>query len=364
MQIDFANLQLQYQKYKHDIDAGIQQVLQQSNYIMGEPVVQLENELQQFTQMQHAISCSDGTDALKLAMLALDLTPGDEIITTPFSFISTAESIALLNLTPVFVDIQEHSFNLDPAGICAAITAKTKAILPVSLFGRPADMDEINAIATAHKLNVIIDGAQCFGSTYQGKNTGYFGDIYTTSFFPAKPLGCYGDGGAVFTNNDDLSEKLKMLRIHGQSQRYKHQYLGITGRLDTIQAAVLLAKLPHYAKEIKLRQQVANQYNQALASLIKTPLISPDRSSVWAQYTLRTRQRQQLQQYLSDHHIPTAIHYPIPLHLQQCFAYLGYRKGSFPIAEQMATEVISLPMNPFLSEAQINYICDTISAFV
>ena len=260
MKIDFANLKHQYQLYKKEIDANIQAVLDKSNYIMGEEVQQLEGELQAFTGVKHAITCSNGTDALLLAMMAIDIQPGDEIITTPFTFIATAETIALMKATPVFVDIDEMTFNIDPSKIEAAITSKTKAIMPVSLFGQPADMDEINTIAKQHNLKVIIDGAQCFGASYKNTCAANHCDIYTTSFFPAKPLGCYGDGGAVFTIHDEYAEKMKMMRLHGQNQRYHHKYIGMGGRLDTIQAAILLAKLPHYRKEIDARNLVAKTY--------------------------------------------------------------------------------------------------------
>ncbi|KZZ65636.1 aminotransferase DegT, partial [Oleiphilus sp. HI0130] len=247
--------------------------------------------------------------------------------TTPFTFISTGESIAFLKAIPVFVDIDPVTFNVNPNLIEAAITEKTKAIMPVSLYGQPADMDEINAIAKKHNLKVIIDGAQSFGATYKGQSEVHYGDFYTTSFFPAKPLGCYGDGGAVFTNNDEYAEKLKMLRVHGQNERYHHKYIGIGGRLDTIQAAVLLAKLPYYAGEVAARQNVAAVYSERLsdsrtASGFSLPKVKADRTSVYAQYTLRVQNREAVQAKLKEQGIPTAVHYPMPLHLQECFDYL------------------------------------------
>ncbi len=355
MKIDFANLQYQYQLYKDDIDARIQAVLNKSNYIMGEEVQQLENELQKFTGAKHAISCSNGTDALLLAMMALDIQPGDEIITTPFSFIATAETIALMKAIPVFVDIEEDTFNIDANNIESAITNKTKAIMPVSLYGQPADMDEISRIAKQHKLKVIIDGAQSFGATYKGKTDSNLGDISTTSFFPAKPLGCYGDGGAVFTNNDDYAEKIKMMRVHGQNKRYHHKYIGMGGRLDTIQAAILLAKLPHYKEEIEKRQAVAVAYENGLSKDILKPIIKKGRTSVWAQYTVKTQNREEVQHKLKDAGIPTAVHYPMPLHQQKCFEYLGHTTGDFPIAEKVSKEVMSLPMNPYLTNNETSY---------
>jgi UDP-2-acetamido-2-deoxy-ribo-hexuluronate aminotransferase len=269
-----------------------------------------------------------------------------------------------MKATPVFVDIQEDTYNIDPSKIEAAMTPKTKAIMPVSLYGQPPDLDEIKAIADKHNLKVIIDGAQSFGATYQGKTDSALGDISCTSFFPAKPLGCYGDGGAVFTRDDALAAKMRMLRIHGQEQRYLHKYIGMGGRLDTLQSAVLRAKLPHYQKEIEMRQQVAQSYSSKLANTpeIVLPKIKPDRTSVWAQYTLRSPQRTLLQEKLQKAGIPTAIHYPKPLNLQECFEYLGNKAGDFPIAEKAANEVISLAMNAFLTESELDFIVECVKA--
>jgi UDP-2-acetamido-2-deoxy-ribo-hexuluronate aminotransferase len=358
MKIDFANLQHQYQLYKVEIDTAIHAVLNKSNYILGEECDLLERELEAFTAAKHAIVCSSGTDALLLAMMALDIQPEDEVITTPFTFIATAETIALMKAIPLFVDIQADTYNIDPSKIEAAITPKTKAIIPVSLYGQPPDLDEIKAVTDKHNLKIIIDGAQSFGATYKGKSDSALGDISCTSFFPAKPLGCYGDGGAVFTNDDGLAEKIRMLRVHGQGQRYRHKYIGMGGRLDTLQAAVLLAKLPHYKKEIELRQQVAQSYHHKLPNSVEftLPQIKTDRTSVWAQYTLSTPHRDALQENLQKVGIPTAIHYPKPLHLQECFEYLGYKAGDFPCTEKAANAVISLPMNPYLTERELNFI--------
>jgi UDP-2-acetamido-2-deoxy-ribo-hexuluronate aminotransferase len=363
MKIDFANLQYQYQLYKNEIDSAIHAVLNKSNYILGEECDLLERELEAFTEAKHAIVCSSGTDALLLAMMALDIQPGDEVITTPFTFIATAETIALMKATPVFVDIQADTYNIDPSKIEAAITPKTKAIMPVSLYGQPPDLNEIKVIAEKYNLKVIIDGAQSFGATYQGKSDSALGDISCTSFFPAKPLGCYGDGGAVFTNDDAMAEKMRMLRVHGQGQRYHHKYIGIGGRLDTLQAAVLLAKLPRYRQEIKMRQQIAQSYSDKLPNTpeLALPKVKPDRASVWAQYTLNAQNRGLLQERLQKAGIPTAIHYPKPLHLQECFNYLNYNAGDFPIAEKAANQVISLPMNAFLTENELDFIGDNFS---
>lgn len=358
MTIDFANLQYQYQLYKTEIDEAMQAVLDKSNYIMGEEVLQLEKALEDFTGAKYAITCSNGTDALLLAMMALDIRPVDEIITTPFTFIATAETIAFLGAIPVFVDIDEKTYNIDPSKIEEKITSKTKAIMPVSLYGQPADMDAIQAIADKHNLKVIIDGAQSFGSTYKGKTDSNLGDISTTSFFPAKPLGCFGDGGAVFTSDDELAVKMKSLRVHGQSKRYHHQYIGMGGRMDTLQAAVLNVKLKYYAKDLALRQEVAKKYTQALNKQeMILPFVDENATSAWAQYSVGVKNRDAVQVKLKEQGIPTAVHYPIPLHLQEAFLYLGYRKGDLSIAEQVSSEIMSLPMNPYVSDEEIAYIC-------
>ena len=356
MKIDFANLQLQYQNYKDKIDSNIQAILNKSNYILGEEVQMLEHELQKFTGAKYAITCSSGTDALLLALMAIDIQPGDEVITTPFTWISTGEMIALLKAKPVFVDIESDTYNIDANLIEKAVTKKTKAIMPVCLYGQPADMDAIKAIADKYNLKVIIDGAQSFGSTYNDKMDSNLGDISTTSFFPSKPLGCYGDGGAVFTNNEEHAKKIKLLRVHGQNKRYHHQYIGIGGRLDTIQAAILLAKLPNFKEELKNRQKVADQYTNKLSTILPTPVIKPNRISAWAQYTLRAKHRDDLQLNLKENGIPTSVFYPIPLHLQKCFQYLNYQQGSFLISEKASNEVFSIPINPFLTTEQIDYI--------
>lgn len=358
MKIDFANLQYQYQLYKTEIDEAIHKVLDKSNYIMGNEVNDLEENLQKFTGAKHALTCSSGTDALLLAMMALDIQPDDEIITTPFTFIATAETIAFLKAKPVFVDIDEKTYNIDPTKIEAQITEKTKAIMPVSLYGQPADMEAIQAIANKHDLKVIVDGAQSFGSTFNGKTDSNLGDISTTSFFPAKPLGCFGDGGAVFTNDDALAEKMKSLRVHGQSKRYHHQYIGMGGRMDTLQCAIVDVKLKHYEKDLRLRQEVAGKYTEALKNKdLILPFVDSRATSAFAQYSIRVKNRDEVQSTLKKQGIPTVIHYPMPLPLQECFAYLGYKEGDFPISEVVSTEIMSLPMNPYMTEKEITFVC-------
>ncbi|MDX4059310.1 DegT/DnrJ/EryC1/StrS family aminotransferase [Aliarcobacter skirrowii] len=357
MKIDFANLQYQHELYKEEIEEAILKVARNCNFIMGDEVQELEKSLEKFTGAKYAISCSNGTDALLLAMMALDIKPGDEVITTPFTFIATAETIAFLGATPVFVDIDEKTYNIDPKKIEEKISSKTKAIIPVSLYGQPCDMDEINQIAKKYNLKVIVDGAQSFGSTYKGISDSSLGDISCTSFFPAKPLGCYGDGGALFTNNQQLATKIKSLRLHGQSIRYHHQYIGMGGRLDTIQAAVLNVKLKYYEKDLKLRQDVAVKYTKVLnAKNIETPFVKNDRTSAWAQYSIRVQNRTELQTKLQNLGIPTAVHYPMPLHVQECFKYLNLKEGDFPISEKVSKEIMSLPMNPYVSDEEIEFI--------
>jgi UDP-2-acetamido-2-deoxy-ribo-hexuluronate aminotransferase len=303
------------------------------------------------------MTCSSGTDALLLAMMALNIKPDDEIITTPFTFIATAETIAFLGAKPVFVDIDEKTYNIDPTKIEEKITDKTKAIMPVSLYGQVSDIDSIQKIADKHKLKVIIDGAQSFGSTYKGKTDSSLGDISTTSFFPAKPLGCFGDGGALFTNNDDLAKKIKMMRIHGQKKRYHHKYIGIGGRMDTIQCAIVNVKLKHYKKDLALRQDVANKYTHALSHTNTIlPFVDTYATSTWAQYSIRVKNREEFQNKLKEQGIPTAVHYPIPLHLQECFEYLGYKEGDFPLSEKISNEIMSLPMNPYITDGEIKHV--------
>ena len=370
MQIDFANLKIQHNLYKEEIEEAILKVARDCNFIMGSQIDELERNLEKFTGAKYAISCSSGTDALLLAMMALDIQPDDEIITTPFTFFATAETIAFLKAKPVFVDIDEKTYNIDPSKIEAAITPKTKAIIPVSLYGQPCDMDEIQAIVDKtlktknQKLYTIIDGAQSFGSTYKGISDSNLGDISCTSFFPAKPLGCYGDGGALFTNDEKLADKIKSLRLHGQSIRYHHQYIGMGGRLDTIQAAVLNVKLKYYEKDLKLRQEVASKYTKAIKTKnqkLETPFISDKCTSAWAQYSIRVQNRTELQTKLQNLGIPTAVHYPMPLHVQECFKYLNLKEGDFPISEKVSKEIMSLPMNPYVSDEEIEFIVENLA---
>jgi UDP-2-acetamido-2-deoxy-ribo-hexuluronate aminotransferase len=363
MFIDFAGLNLQYLEYKDEIDSGIHSVLKKSNYYMGDEIVELERKLQKYTKSRYAVTCSSGTDALMISLMALGIGPGDEVITTPFTFIATAEAIALVGAVPVFVDIDSVTFNLDSTKIEKVVTSKTKAIIPVCLYGQPADLIAIQKVADAFGLKVIVDGAQSFGSYHNEKMNSRYGDIYITSFFPTKPLGCYGDGGAIFTDNFDLYNKVSAIRSHGQTERYVHKYIGITGRIDTIQAAVLLAKLPHFDSEIVKRNKIAKIYSQALSNELIKPEINRNNTSVWAQYTIKVECRSDLQEFLIERGIPTAIYYPVPLHLQECFSYLEYKKNDFPVSENISKKVLSLPINPFLNEQEVAYIVETINGF-
>ncbi len=357
MKINFIDLQAQYQEYSQEIDTQIKEVCSTAQFIGGAKLKSFELNLANFTGATHAIGCSSGTDALLLALMALDIKAGDEVITTPFTFIATAEVIAFLGAKSVFVDIDEQTYNIDASKIEEAITPKTKAIIPVSLYGQCADMDSINEIAQKHNLTVIEDACQSFGAEYKGKKSCNLSTIGCTSFFPSKPLGAYGDGGAVFTNDDALAEKIRMLLSHGQNERYRHKYIGINGRLDAIQAAILNVKLKYFEKEVTTRQKIGQRYSDLLFTCnVTTPYIKADRTSVYAQYSIRVKEREKVVKALSNEGIPTAVHYPMPLHLQEAFKDLGYKEGDFPISEKISNEILSLPMSPYLTQEQQDFI--------
>lgn len=358
--IPFIDLKAQYGLLKAAIDDAIQTVLDHGQYIMGPEVSELEFSLADFVNVDHAIGVSDGTTALLIALMAIDIKPGDEVITTPFTFWATGEMIALLGAVPIFVDIDPHDFNIDCSQIEQAITRKTRAIMPVSLYGQCADMDAINTIADAANLVVIEDAAQSFGATYRGRRSGGLSTIGCTSFFPSKPLGCYGDGGACFTNDSDLADRMKKIRLHGQEARYKHSMIGLNGRLDTIQAAILLAKLPHFANEIERRQQIAVRYDQLLRDRNLTPpAIQSYNTSVYAQYTVRVPNRDLVAAQMKQDGIPTAVHYPVPLNRQPAFQSLVVRHA-LPHSEAAAESVLSLPMSPFLSSDDQDRVVDSL----
>ncbi|PJD91430.1 MAG: aminotransferase DegT [Legionella sp.] len=348
--MQFIDLKTQYSLIEQDILDSIKKVLDHGQYIMGPEITALEQCLADFVGVKHAIVNSSGTDALLMALMALDIKPGDEVITSPFSFFATAEVIALCHAVPVFVDIDPLTYNLDVNQLKAAITSKTKAIMPVSLYGQCADFDEINALAAEYGLPVIEDAAQSFGATYKGRLSCGLSTIGCTSFFPSKPLGGYGDSGACFTNDDLLAQKMQEIRIHGQNARYCHSRVGINGRMDTIQAAILLEKLKLFPEEIILRERVAKRYNSLLSSIVRIPHIKAHNTSVFAQYTIEVDNREEFQAQLQAAGIPTAIHYPVAMHQQQALGYLNYSKGDFPHSESASQRVISLPMHPYLSE--------------
>lgn len=361
--IPFIDLKTQYRTLEQSIKTRIDKVLEHGQYIMGPEVAELEEKLAAYVGVKHCICGSSGTDTLLIAMMALGIGRGDEVITTPFTFIATGEMIALLGATPVFVDIDPRTYNIDPAKIEAAITPRTRAIMPVSLYGQCADFDAINAIAEKHGLPVIEDGAQSFGATYKGRRSCGLSTIGSNSFFPSKPLGAYGDGGALFTNDDSLAKATREIRIHGQDRRYHHPRIGINGRLDTLQAAVLLAKLERFDWEVDRRANIGARYSQLIADAcpgIVTPFVEAHNTSVYAQYTIQVDGREELIKRLNTLGVPTAVHYPVPLHMQPAFEHLGLKEGDFPVAEACGRKVMSLPMGPDLTEAHQMTIVDTL----
>jgi UDP-2-acetamido-2-deoxy-ribo-hexuluronate aminotransferase len=363
MKINFIDLKSQYQTYKTEIDAQVQEVFTNAQFIGGEKLNNLEKNLALYTGAKHAIGCSSGTDALLLSLMALGISQGDEVITTPFTFIATAEVIAFLGAKAVFVDINEDSYNIDSSKIKDAITDRTKAIMPVSLYGQCADMDEINEIAKEFNIPVIEDACQSFGPTYNGKKSCNLSTIGCTSFFPSKPLGAYGDGGAIFTDDDELAKKVRMLLNHGQNEQYKHKFIGINGRLDAVQAAILGVKLKHFDDEVKLRDEIGSRYNDLLEDAdVITPKIAEHNTSVFAQYSIRVKNREAMIEKLSERGIPVAVHYPVPLHLQEAFKYLNYKKGDFPVSEIISSQIMSLPMSPYLKDLEQDFIVDAIKA--
>lgn len=357
--MEFIDLKLQYDALRASINNRIQTVLDHGQYIMGPEVRELEERLAAYTGAKHCISVASGTEALLIAMMALGIKPGDEVITTPFSFIATAEMIVLLGAMPVFVDIEADTCNINAALIEAKITPRTRAIMPVSLYGQPADMDEIKTIAEKYGLPVIEDAAQSFGATYKGKKSCNLSAIGCTSFFPSKPLGCYGDGGAIFTSDDALAHAMREIRVHGQSRRYVHTRIGVGGRMDTIQCAIVLAKMERFEWEIAQRTRVGALYNELFSGRVETIAQRADRSSVYAQYTIMVENRDVLQAALKDAGIPTAIHYPVPMHLQPAYAHLCCAQCC-PVSVATAQRVLSLPMGPDLDTESSNHVAETL----
>ena len=372
--IQMVDLKGQYDKIKDQVNASIAEVLDTTAFINGPEVQNFQEELEDYLQVKHVIPCANGTDALQIAMMGLALKPGDEVITADFTFAATVEVIALLQLTPVLVDVEPDTFNIDPVAIRKAITPKTKAIVPVHLFGQPANMDAIMEIAREHSLYVIEDNAQAIGANYHftggsTKKAGTIGDVASTSFFPSKNLGCFGDGGAIFTNDDALAHTLRGIVNHGMYERYHHDVVGVNSRLDSIQAAVLRAKLPKLEEYNAARKTAASKYSRAFAGQenIEVPVITgAEDTHVFHQYTLKIKngKRDALVQHLNEKGIPCGIYYPIPLHSQKAYADSRYNEADFPVTNQLVKEVIALPMHTELDEEQINFIASTIIEFV
>ena len=356
MSVPFIDLKAQYQRIESEVNVGIQRVLEHGKYIMGPEIHEFESKLAEFCGAKHAITCSNGTDALSLGLMAYDVGPGDAIFTTPFTFFATAEVIALTGATPVFVDIDARTFNICPeklservAEVASRGELNLKGIIPVNLFGLAPDFDAINEVASKYDMFVLEDTAQGFGGLYKGKVSGSLGDVSATSFFPAKPLGCYGDGGAVFTSDDEIAEKIKSIRVHGQGvDKYDNVRIGLNARFDTMQAAIMLPKLRIFPEEIELRQKVAQNYSDALEGLVETPYVPQDYKSVWAQYSVLSDDRDAIQKALGDAGIPSVIYYRIPCHLSKAFEHLGYTEGDMPVSEDVSRRIFSLPMHPYV----------------
>lgn len=371
--IQMVDLQSQYQKIKFEVNAGIQEVIDTTSFIKGDKVIDFQHQLESYLNVSHVIPVGNGTDALQIALMSLGLQPGDEVITPTFTFIATAEVVALLGLTPVLVDVEFGTFNISIESLKKAITPKTKAIVPVHLFGQNADMEAILSIAKEHNLFVVEDACQSIGSVYNfsdghQSHSGCMGDIGCTSFFPSKNLGCFGDGGAIFTNNDKLAAKMRAIANHGMEVRYHHDIVGVNSRLDSIQAAVLEVKLKHLNEYCACRRVAADFYDAAFVNNVK--LIIPNRNAqtthVFHQYTLKLNgvNRKDLQKYLADKGIPAMIYYPVPLHMQKAYQDIRYRQGDFPIAEELCECVLSLPMHTELSKEQLEYITKSVLEFV
>jgi UDP-2-acetamido-2-deoxy-ribo-hexuluronate aminotransferase len=370
--MDFIDLKSQYRRIKPSVDGRIAKVLEHGQYVMGPEVTELEQQLAKYVGSKNCVAVASGTDALLIALMALDIGPGDEVITVPFTFFATAEMIALIGARPVFVEIDPRTYNMDPARLEAAITPRTRAIMPVSLYGQCADIDAINAIACRNELPVIEDAAQSFGATCRGRRSGSLTAIGATSFFPSKPLGCYGDGGALFTDDERLARLMREIRVHGQDRRYHHPRLGLTGRLDSIQAAVLLAKMEIFDDEVAARIRLGARYTELIGqkfgtgadARVRAPHVESFNTSVYAQYTIEVDNRDIVETRMKALGVPTAVHYPLALHMQPVFENLGQREGSFPASEAAARRVISLPMHPYLADEQQQAVVDALAQAV
>ena len=364
MKLQMVDVVGQYGHIKKEVDEAIHSVLDSGMFIQGKEVGELERALADYLGVKSAVACASGTDALQIAMMALGIGPGDEVITTPFTFVATAETIGILGAMPGYVDIDGRTFNIDPALIEAAITARTKAIIPVHLYGQSADMEPLLAVARAHGLPVIEDAAQALGASYRGRKVCALGTIGCISFFPSKNLGCFGDGGMVVTNDSALAESMRVIAAHGSRVRYYHDVLGLNSRLDTLQAAILRVKLPHLEEYNNARRRAAARYNELLAGLpVTVPFIAPGVDHIFHQYTLRVPKRDGLAALLREKGIPHGVYYPVPLHLQKAFAMSGGKKGDFPVTERATEEVISLPMHTELTEEHLKFITGAVREF-
>ncbi len=363
MNVPLFTLNRQHEEIMDELMKATEEVIKSGKFILGPWVAEFEEKVADYLGVKYAVGVGNGTDALSIALSAIDIKPGDEVITTPFTFIATAETIAMLGAKPVFVDIDPKTFNINPDLIEEAITEKTKAIIPVHLYGQAAEMDKIMEIAKKHNVYVIEDTAQGIGATYRGKKLGTIGDIGTFSFFPTKNLGALGDGGLVVTNNEEIYKKAKALRVHGSSVKYHHEYLGYNSRLDSLQAAYLLVKLPHTDRWNEKRRENAAFYNENLKDVVKVPVEREGNYHIYHQYTIRTDKRDELKAFLSENGVGIGIHYPIPLHLQPALRYLGYKEGDLPEAEKASKEVLSLPIFPELTEEEKAYVVEKIREF-
>lgn len=371
MTIPFIDLKKQYLEHKNKFDEALQRVLAHGQYIMGPEVAELESQLAEYIGVRHALTCSSGTDALLMPLMTQSLTRKDAVFTTPFTFFASAEAITLAGATPVFVDIDPDTYNINPSSlevaICKVLDAgefTPRAVLSVDLFGLSCDYDRISSISQKYGLFLLEDAAQSFAAKYKNKRACSLGDVGATSFYPAKPLGCYGDGGAVFTNNKDMFENLQSIRVHGQAMngdKYDNVRIGLNARMDTLQAAILIPKLALYESEVASRNAVANKYSNFLDSHIKTPYVPEDCESVWAQYSIQVANRDQVRTELQANGIPTAVFYPTPIHLSTAYRELGYKRGDLPVSESISTRILSLPMHPYLEESQIESICAIIN---
>lgn len=364
MKLHMVDVVGQYQKIKSDVDAAIHRVLESGQFILGKDVGEFECQSAGYLGVKYAVGCASGTDALQIAMMALGIGPGDDVITTPFTFVATAETIALLGAKPIYVDIDPRTYNIDPALIERAITSRTKAIIPVHLYGQPAEMDSIMEVARRRGLKVIEDSAQAMGASYKGRKVCSIGDIGCISFFPSKNLGAFGDGGMMVTNDEGLADAMRVISAHGSKVRYYHERLGVNSRLDTLQAVILSVKLKHLENWNAARQRNARRYDELLKGTpVTVPFIAPTGQHIFHQYTLRAPHRDQLAAFLKEKGIPHAVYYPVPLHLQKAYEMSGYKRGDFPVTEKAAEEVISLPMHTELTEDHLKYITDAIKEF-